>query len=55
LSVHELAAREVTETLSALVKTERDLEKAREELKQFLAILSANSASKSSGEKDLLH
>jgi MoxR-like ATPase len=55
LSVHELEAREVTETLSALVKTERDLEKAREELKQFLAVLSANSTLKSSREKDLLH
>ena len=56
LNVHELAAPEVEETLAALVKTERDLEKARDELKRFITVLNANTQSaKSGGEKDLLH
>jgi MoxR-like ATPase len=56
LNVHELAAPEVEETLSALVKTERDLEKARDELKRFITVLTANAPStKSEGDKDLLH
>jgi hypothetical protein len=38
------------------VKTERDLEKARDELKRFITVLTANAPStKSEGDKDLLH
>jgi MoxR-like ATPase len=56
LKARGLEAPEVGETLSALVKSERDLEKAREELKRFLAVLhAASEGAKSDGEKDLLH
>jgi MoxR-like ATPase len=56
LKVRNLQTSEVQETLSALVKTERDLEKAREELKRFLAVLDAEAqTAKSEGDKDLLH
>jgi MoxR-like ATPase len=56
LKARGLEAPEVGETLSALVKSERDLEKAREELKRFLAVLhAASEGAESDGEKDLLH
>ncbi|HWP57827.1 MAG TPA: MoxR family ATPase [Candidatus Acidoferrales bacterium] len=56
LNVRELTAPEVEETLSALVKTEKDLEKAREELKRFIALLSASpQPGRSSRDRDLLH